>query len=104
MVGEDLQSAIELEAISFELDRALVAKILAHLLLLPLVPFVLGKRRYKADLLLKIEVDERERYSVVGLVKFGSHGPGIFAVNRDMLREEEKRKLIEEYDAIAQQK
>jgi hypothetical protein len=49
MVGEDLQSAIELEAISFELDRALVAKILAHLLLLPLVPFVLGKRRYKAD-------------------------------------------------------
>jgi hypothetical protein len=104
MVGEDLQSAVQLEAISFEFDPVLVAKILAHLILLPLVPFVLGKRRYKADLLLKIEVDERERYSVVGLLKFGSHGPGIFAVNRDMLREEEKRKLIEEYDAIAQKK
>ena len=100
LVGEDLEKAIPMEAVDFVLDCGLIDKLCTYLLFLPLSLLAILSKKYKADLLLKIEVDERERFSVTGLVTFGSHAPGIFVVNREPPLKDEKMALIKEMALI----
>jgi hypothetical protein len=100
LVGEDLEKAIATTSADFVLDCALTEKLFTYLLFLPLFPLAIRNKKYKADFLLKIEVDERERFSVIGLVSFGTHAPGIFVVNRKALQKDEKIAFIKEMALI----